>query len=121
MKSATKLKHPTFPKISDEMKRWSALLAEEMKSWPDVRIGSMFGMNSMYRGKTIFALLPEKRGLEFPNAIAIKRNGLGKLADKTEKHKWQSIVIESDKDLNAVLKQLEDAYGKAKTASGKPR
>ncbi|HEX7157830.1 MAG TPA: hypothetical protein VF214_02355 [Edaphobacter sp.] len=97
---AIKLKHPTFPKISDEMKRWSVLLAGEMKTWPDIRIGSMFGMTSIYRGKAIFALLPDKRGLEFPNAIAVKRDGLG---------------------LSAALKQLEEAYRKAKPASDKTR
>jgi hypothetical protein len=118
---AIKLKHPTFPKISDEMKRWSALLADEMKTWPDIRIGSMFGMTSIYRGKAIFALLPDKRGLEFPNAIAVKRDGLGQVPGKTEKHKWQSIIIESDQDLSTALKELEGAYSNAKTTSGKPR
>jgi hypothetical protein len=76
---AIKLNHPTFPKISDEMKRRSALLADEMKTWPDIRIGSMFGMTSLYRSKAIFALLPNKRGLEFPNAIALKQNDGGRM------------------------------------------
>jgi hypothetical protein len=116
---AIKLKHPTFPKVSDDMRRRSTLLADEMKTWPNIRIGSMFGMTSVYRGKAIFALLPDKRGLEFPNAIAVKRDSLGKVPGKTEKHKWQSIFIESDNDLSAALKQLEEAYRKAKTASSK--
>jgi hypothetical protein len=117
----TKLQHPTFPKISDEMNRWSALLAEQMKTWPDVKIGSMFGMTSIYRGKAIFALLPAKRGLEFPNAIAVKQDGPGKVPGKTEKHKWQSIIIENDHDLSAALKHLEEAYRKAKTTPVKSR
>jgi len=116
---ATKLNHPTFPKVSDEMKRWSALLADELKTWPEVRIGSMFGMTSIYRGKAIFALLPDKRGLEFPNAIALKRNDGGEIPGKTEKHKWQSFILESDNDLRGALEQLAEAYRKAKTASGK--
>lgn len=118
---STRLKHPTFPKVSDDMKRWSVLLADEMRSWPEIRVGSMFGMTSIYRGKIIFALLPDKRGLEFPNAIAIKRNDGGKIPGKTEKHKWQSIVIESDNNLSAALKQLEEAYRRAKLSSGKAR
>ena len=113
---ATKLNHPTFPKVSDEMKRWSVLLADEIKTWPEVRIGSMFGMTSLYRGKAIFALLPEKRGLEFPNAIALKN-----LPGAKPKHKWQSFIIESDNDLRAALEQLEEAYRKAKTTPGKAR
>jgi len=118
---ATRLKHPTFPKVSEDMKRWSTLLADEIKTWPEVHISSMFGMTSLYRGNAIFALLPDKRGLEFPNAIAIKRNDGAKIPGKTEKHKWQSLLIESDNDLNAALQQLEEAYRKAKSASAKAR
>jgi hypothetical protein len=118
---ATKLQRPTFPKISEDMKRRSTLLADELRTWPEVRIGSMFGMTSIYRGKAIFALLPDKRGLEFSNAIAIKPNDGARIPGKTEKHKWQSIIIESDNDLNAALKQLEDAYNKAKTKPAKSR
>lgn len=112
-----KLKHPTFPRISDEMKHHSALLAEEMRQWPEVRVGAMFGMTSIYRGETILALLPGKRGLELPNAIAIKQNRSG----GKERHKWQSVLIESDADLGIALKQLEEAYRKATIASGKHR
>lgn len=118
---ATRLGHPTFPKISDDMKRWSTLLAEELKTWPEVHTSSMFGMTSVYRGKAIFALLPGKCGLEFSNAIAIKRNDGAQIPGKTEKHKWQSFIIETDNDLNAALKQLEEAYRKAKTAPAKSR
>ncbi len=117
----TRLNRPTFPKISEDMKRRSALLADEVRGWPEIKISTMFGMTSLYRGKTIFALLPDKRGLEFPNAIAIKRNDGSTIPGKTEKHKWQSIVIESDHDLSAALRQLEEAYRKAKTATGKAR
>jgi len=95
------------------MKRWSVLLADELRTWPEVRISSMFGMTSIYRGKAIFALFPDKRGLEFPNAIALKN-----LPGAKEKHKWQSFLIENDNDLSAALKQLEEAYRKAKSTSG---
>lgn len=102
-------RRPTFPKISEEMKRWSVLLAEEMKRWPDTRVGRMFGMFSIYRGNTIFALLPDTRGLEMPNAIAIKRTGPG----MTEGEKWQSFTIESDNQLGAALERLRKAYQSA--------
>ena len=51
----------TFPKISDEMKRYAALLEAELKRWPEVHTGKMFGMVSVYRGDRIFALLPASR------------------------------------------------------------
>jgi len=108
------IKRPTFPKVSEEMKRWSVLLADEMKRWPETRVGSMFGMISVYRGDTIFALLPDKRGLELPNAITIKWNGAG----KSEREKWQSFVIEGDNDLTAAIKQLEEAYRSAGKREG---
>jgi hypothetical protein len=104
------IKRPTFPKVSEEMKRWSALLADEIKRWPGTRVGSMFGMISVYRGDTIFALLPDKRGLELPNAIATKLNGPG----QTEAKKWQSFVIESDQELKIALERLDQAYRAAK-------
>jgi hypothetical protein len=65
---------PTFPKPDEEMARRATLLADEMRRWPDVRLGKMFGMTCVYRGGTIFALLPATRALERANAIAIRRN-----------------------------------------------
>jgi hypothetical protein len=92
------------------MKRRSALLADEMKRWPETRVGSMFGMTSVYRGNTIFALLPGTRALDMPNAIATKLNRAG----KTEGEKWQSFAIESDDALGAALERLDEAYRAAK-------
>jgi hypothetical protein len=104
-------KRPSLPKVSEEMKRWSVLLADEMKRWPETRLSSMFGMISVYRGDTIFALLPGTRGLDLPNAITTKLNRPG----KTEREKWDSFTIETDKELGAALRRLEDAYRQAKT------
>ena len=70
----------------------------------------MFGMISIHRGDTIFALLPGTRGLELPNAIATKRNEPG----QTEGEKWQSFAIEDDGELATALKHLEEAYRKAR-------
>ncbi len=101
-----KTKRPALPKVSEEMKRWSALLVQEMKRWPEIRVSSMFGMTSVYRGDTIFALLPGTRALDMPNAIATKLNRAG----KTEGEKWQSFAIESDDALGAALERLDEAY-----------
>ena len=97
---------PKLPKVSDEMKRWSVLLQNELKQWPNTRTGKMFGLISVYRGDKIFALLPEARGFESPNAIATKRNNL----PGAEGKKWQTFAIESDADLAAALEQLNHAY-----------
>ncbi|MBB5318965.1 hypothetical protein [Tunturibacter empetritectus] len=70
----------------------------------------MFGMFSIYRGDTIFALLPGTRGLEQPNTIATKLNEPG----PTEREKWQSFAVEDDDKLAAALKRLEKAYRKAR-------
>ena len=102
-------KRPALPKVSEEMKRWSVLLVEEVKQWPETRTGRMFGMISLYRGDTIFALVPDTRGLELPNAIAIKLNGTGKIEGK----KWQSFAIEDDGELGEALKRLDEAYRRA--------
>ena len=92
------------------MKRWSVLLADEMKRWPETRVSSMFGMTSVYRGDTIFALLPGTRAMELQNAIATKINRTG----KAEREKWQSFTIESDAELGAALERLGEAYRAAK-------
>jgi hypothetical protein len=102
-------KRPALPKVSEEMKRWSVLLVEEVKQWPGTRTGRMFGMISLYRGDTIFALVPDTRGWELPNAIATKLNGIG----KSEGEKWQSFAIEDDGELGEALKRLDEAYRRA--------
>lgn len=99
-------KRPALPKVSEEVRRWSALLLEEVKRWPGTRVGSMFGMVSVYRGDTIFALLPATRAVELPNAIAIKSRGAG----SAERPQWQSVAIANEAGLGAALKRLSDAY-----------
>ena len=97
---------PKLPKVSEEMKRWSALLQTEVTQWPNTRTGKMFGLISVYRGKKIFALLPEARGFEHPNAIATKRNNL----PGAEGKKWQTFIMETEADLTTALEHLHKAY-----------
>jgi hypothetical protein len=99
-------KRPTFPKPSDEMKRFAALLEAEVQRWPGVRTGAMFGMVSVYRGKRIFALLPATRSLYAADSIMVKRS----VAAKREGGKWQTVPVQSEADLPNALKQLGDAY-----------
>lgn len=63
---------PRLPKISEEMKAWSAALSAEVANWPDVTVRPMFGMFGVYRGKRILAVLPRTRALDVPDSIAFK-------------------------------------------------
>ncbi len=99
-------KRPTFAKVSDETKRLAALLEAELTRWPEVRTGKMFGMVSVYRNETIFALLPATRGLWSPNSIMVKPQRPA----KREGEKWESVELNSEADLGTVLKRLDRAY-----------
>jgi hypothetical protein len=103
-------KRPSFAPTDEEMRRRSALLAAEMLRWPGTRMGKMFGMQSVYRGEVIFALLPTSRCLWGANTIAVKMNG----AKGPEGKKWQSVVVEDDAGLRGALERLEEAYRAAK-------
>jgi len=63
---------PKLSLISEEMKAWSAALADEVAGWPHVRTRAFFGFTALYRKKKIFALLPRSRGMETPNSLAFK-------------------------------------------------
>ena len=99
-----------MPKASEEVRRFAALLEDEMKRWPGVRTGKMFGMVSVYRGDRIFAFLPATRGLEGANSIMIKRERLA----ESEGQKWESLEVLSEADLPLALRKLDEAYTKAR-------
>lgn len=99
----------TFPKPSDDMKRFAVLLETEVARWPEVRTGKMFGMVSLYRGNRIFALLPASRSLQAANSIMIKREGPA----AHEGGKWNPVIIETETELDAALRALDEAYRKA--------
>ena len=52
---------PKLPKISEEMKAWSAALAGEVGEWPHVSTRSFFGFTALYRKDKMFAALPRCR------------------------------------------------------------
>jgi hypothetical protein len=86
------------------MRRLCALLGEEILRWPDVRARPMFGMRAFYRGAVVFAMLPDKRALESPNAIAYKLPG-GK--------KWQQFELKDEGAIDKALACLNKAYTNA--------
>jgi hypothetical protein len=86
-------------KPSDEMRHLCSLLAEELRSWPDVTSRPLFGMLAIYRKKRIFALLPDKRSLGDPNTVGYKEAG-----------KWKKLVPIDPSATSEVLEVLERAY-----------
>jgi hypothetical protein len=111
-KSATS-KRPRLAAISEEMRRISVLLSEDLLDWPGVSARPMFGMRAFYRGAVIFAMLPDKRALESPAAIAYKLPGG---ARSREGRKWQLLELEGERDAGKALACLEKAYRRAGAA-----
>ncbi len=117
---------PKFPAISEQMKAWSAALADEIASWPQVTTRSFFGFNALYRRNKIFALLPLTRGMHSPNSLAFKlespsRTALSRLQrepriDSThvQKGSWFAFALSSDADLRDALDWLGRAYEAAR-------
>jgi hypothetical protein len=76
-KSTAIRKKPDVPRpkllpVSEETRRWSALLESELLSWPGVAAKRMFGFRAVYRGKRIFAALPNSRGFGPDGSILLK-------------------------------------------------
>jgi hypothetical protein len=98
-------KRPKLPAVSEHMRHIAAMLVQETLGWPGVRVRPMFGMRALYRGTAIFGMLPDKRALESPNAIAYKLPGGAA--------KWHLIELETEQDLSAALACLDKAYRNA--------
>jgi hypothetical protein len=110
------MKRPKLVPISEEMRRLSVMLGEELLRWPRVRTHPMFGMRAYYRGKIVFAILPEKRAFERCDSIMYKLSSSGK---KTEGKKWKLFDVSSEEDVRAALDILGKAYAGAKPKRGK--
>lgn len=113
---------PKLIKIAEEMKQWTALLLQELESWPDVTSRRMFGMTALYRKGVIFGALPRTRAFETPNSVAFKlckaspavvrllqdddriSAPIGKMAG------WKSFAIQSDAEMAAALEWFSRAY-----------
>ena len=80
--SLSKRPRPLVVPASEELRSLMAAIEIEVSGWPGVRVNSMFGMRSIYRGKKIFALLPKTRSLRIGDAIWMK---FGKLTPVVKK------------------------------------
>ena len=117
-------RRPKLPRVSEEMKRLVEALEAEILAWPNVTSRPMFGLNGIYRGPNIFAVLPRTRAMDVPDSIAfrlLKRpqrimNELGKdkrIVASTQDAKWISFVMQSDSDIHAAVNWLALAYQQA--------
>jgi hypothetical protein len=110
MAKSTRGKRPQLVAVSGEMRRVSSLLEQELLRWPDVKVRSMFGLRAFYRGVVIFAMLPDKRALENPQAIGYK------LADGDPKRpgeKWLLFDLKNENEIDNALACLDTAYRRA--------
>ena len=111
----SKRPRPSLPKVSEEMKAWSAALAAEITTWPGVTTRPMFGFTALYRHRKIFAVLPCTRGMETPNSLAFKLESAGPRTlararrdprigfTEMRKARWMNLEITSDANLRSAL------------------
>ena len=113
---------PKLPKISDEMKAWSAALEREVGDWSQVTASSFFGLTAFHRKDKIFALLPRTRSMGTANSLAFKLHTptpsfrarlnadarIGSL--QMQKSRWFRFEISSQGDLHDALDWLGTAY-----------
>jgi hypothetical protein len=131
MKKPQKGAH-VLPKISEEMKQWSAMLGTELSDWPQVASKPMFGMTAYYRGAQIFAVLPKTRAFGTANGVAFRFDEISKkLADELKGDarvltnpigkKWITFEVKDAKDLNAALEWMSRAFESRKPVRAKAK
>jgi hypothetical protein len=102
-------KRPKLVAVSEETRRLSQLLAQELLNWPDVSTRAMFGLRAIYHRNVIFAMLPDKRALESAQAIAYKlREGVQRKGEN-----WQLCELKNEHDIPSALACLEEAHRRA--------
>jgi hypothetical protein len=123
----TKRARPKMPHTSEEMKQWSAMLGNELSTWPRVTTRPMFGLRGFYRGRKIFAALPATRAIKNPNSLIFRIKPMPPdLMERAKKEpridtesrvpsaKWFIFELNSAADLRDALWWLNHAYEHAK-------
>jgi hypothetical protein len=123
----TKRPRPKMPPASEEMKQWSAMLGNELRTWPQVTARPMFGLRGFYRGKRIFAALPVTRGFSTPDSLIFRIQPMPlDLLERAKKEpridtenrvpsaKWFIFELNSAADLRDALWWINQAYEHAK-------
>ena len=115
---------PKLPKVSEEVKAWSAALTDEAASWPHVSARPFFGFTALYRKNKMFAALPRSRAMETANSLAfkleakaptvltrLKQDGRIRIwSTSRQKPRWFAFELCSDGDLHDALDWLGLAY-----------
>jgi len=120
-------KRATFLPISEDMRRWSALLEAELTTWPAVSTKSMFGFLAFYRAGRIFAALPRTRGFNSWSSLILKFDprSAALLAKARADQRmdtntrvpgkgWFNFEVASERDLREALGWLDRAYQAAR-------
>jgi len=123
----TKRPRPNMPPASEEMKQWSAMLGNELTTWPKVTTRPMFGLRGFYRGKKIFAALPVTRAIKNPNSLIFRIKPMPpELLERAKKEpridtetrapgaKWFVFELNSEADFRDALWWINQAYERAK-------
>ena len=116
-----------MPRTSEEMKQLSALLGNELETWPKVKTRPMFGLRGFYRGNNIFAALPVTRAIKNPNSVIFRIQPMPpELLERARKEtridlenavpsvKWFAFELNSEADLRDALWWLNQAYEHAR-------
>jgi len=117
--------------LSEQMKAWTAALAAEVSDWPQVTLKSFFGFTALYRGKTMFGLLPRTRSIFKGNAVAFRINGASRhlqsvmekdpriSAFDKDKARWFTFELSRDTDLHDALAYVGRAFEAARNSKKK--
>lgn len=114
-----------LPPVSEQMKAWSVALSAELRDWPQITQKPFFGFTALYRGKTMFGLLPRTRSIFRGDAVAFRIEGANRStkallerdsrigAFDKDKTGWYTFALSSDADLRAALEYLGRAFDAA--------
>jgi hypothetical protein len=111
------------------MRQWSALLLDEIATWPQVTSRPMFGMTAVYRDGLIFGVLPRTRAMDTAYSVSFKVPAVTaewKRQLESDSRiiaapgaRWISFELESGDDIPAALQWFERAYQAAQRRSRK--
>ena len=122
-------RYRSLPRVSEQMQAWSAMLADELRTWLDVRERPMFGLIAFYRRNQIFAALPKTRAVASPSSFIFRlpKNSPARESkveadpriDTSGEPLWLPFELTADTDVRGALSWLRTAYEEATGTSEK--
>ena len=115
---------------TERMRVLAGRLSAELEQWPGVTMKRAFGMSLAYRGKLIFAALPDTKAIYHEDAIMLKfaeeKPALLRRMEadahflsaslatgrksRSEGRKWRFFLMRDDRDVHAAIEWLAEAY-----------